>query len=163
MTTDPPPRDRRIVVGVDGSTASRAALRWAVSEAGRTPGTEIVAVHVGRRPHLAPATSYAVQPYGTAPPIERTRRVQLHDIVSTVSQDGPDAPVISEVRIEGEPAAELIRSCRDTDLLVLGTTPHSRLTELALGSVATDCARHAPCPVVLVPATHTDDRERTTT
>ena len=141
-----------IVVGVDGSPASHAALRWAVRHAARDKAT-ITAVEVGHRARLAPGTSYAVQPYGMAPPIERaTHPTRLHDAVQAVRGSIQDAPAIRELHVDGEPGVELTRIAESASMLVLGHTPHGRLTELILGSTATECLRHARCPVVLVPA-----------
>ncbi|HEY7596129.1 MAG TPA: universal stress protein [Actinophytocola sp.] len=140
-----------IVVGVDGSAASVAALRWAITRAMADHCT-ITAVEVRPRVHLAPGTSYAIQPYGTAPPAERLH-TRLHDTVAATVATVADAPEIVEIQLEGDPGVELARAAADHGgMLVLGYHPHSRVSEFLLGRVTGECLRHARRPVVLVPA-----------
>lgn len=136
-----------IVVGVDGSAASIAALRWALTRAADEK-RPITAVEVHEPAHALPGTSYAVQPHGTAPP---TTRTWLHQTVSAVAAALPDAAEVTEVRLHGDPGLELARAGEGEAMLVLGYRPHSRVTEFLLGRVTGDCLRHARCPVVLVP------------
>lgn len=144
-------RTREIVVGFDGSFASHAALRWAINRAAEDDAT-VTAVEVAHRPRLAPGTSYAVQPYGMAPPIERVAQASsLHEAVLAARGTHRSTPVV-ELHVDGEPGVELARIAESAAMLVLGHTPHGRLTELILGSTASDCLRHARCPVVLIPA-----------
>jgi len=145
------PATHQIVVGVDGSAASRAALRWAVRHAG-TVGAAVTAVEVQRQPHVAPGTSYAVQPYGTVPPADRIEHEgRLHTVATEAAASVLGAPPVAELRVQGAPGAELARIAVNADLLVLGHTPHGRVAEFVLGSTAGECLRKARCPVVLVP------------
>ena len=139
-----------IVVGVDGSAASVAALRWAIAQAGaaRCP---IMAVEVRPEVHLLPGTSYALQPYGSAPPVERTRS-RLHETVATTVAALPDKPHVVEIQVQGDAATELTRAANNGgSTLVLGYTPHNRITEFLLGRVTSECLRRSRRPVVLVP------------
>ncbi len=141
-----------IVVGVDGSAASVAALRWAINRAA-AEHTTVTAVEVRPSVHLLPGSSYAVQPYGSAPPIERLRS-RLHDTVAATVATIPDAPPVTELQLHGDPGAELARTASDSgSMLVLGYRPHSRVTEFLLGRVTGECLRHSRRPVVLVPVT----------
>ncbi|MFC8673957.1 universal stress protein [Streptomyces griseorubiginosus] len=63
----------RIVVGVDGSDASRAALRWAAQQARRL-GAEVVAVHAWTPATLAPYACVRGRP---TPAAQRERAAQL--------------------------------------------------------------------------------------
>ena len=101
-------RTREIVVGYDGSSASHTALRWAINRATRDDAT-VTAVEVTHPSRLAPGTSYAVQPYGMAPPIERVgRRSSLHEAVLAARGSHASTPVV-ELRVDGEPGVELTR------------------------------------------------------
>ena len=142
-------RTREIVVGFDGSSASHAALRWAISRATRDDAT-VTAVQVTHRSD--PGTSYAAQPYGMAPPIERVgRKSSLHDAILAARGSHRSTPVV-ESHVDGEPGVELTRISESASMLVLGYAPHSRITELILGSTGSECLRHARCPVVFIPA-----------
>ena len=52
----------------------------------------------------------------------------------------------------GVAARVLLEAARGATQLVLGTRGHGRLVGLLLGSVSQECARHASCPVVIVPS-----------
>jgi len=111
----------------------------------------VTAVEVRSPVRLAPGTSYAPAPYGTAPPLEHLRS-RLHETVTAVRDAMPTAPEITELRLSGEPGVELARVARDATMLVLGHNPHGRTTEFLFGHVTAECLRHAAVPVVLVPA-----------
>jgi nucleotide-binding universal stress UspA family protein len=142
-----------IVVGLDGSAASAAALRWAVEHAGADHRT-VTAVEVQPPARLAPGTSYMLAPYGTTPPPEHTHSL-LHETVTAVREampDTPNTPEITELRLRGDAGIELARVARNATMLVLGHNPHGKTVEFLFGRVTAECLRHADVPVVLVPA-----------
>jgi nucleotide-binding universal stress UspA family protein len=139
-----------IMVGVDGSAASEAALRWAVERATAEHRT-VTAVEVRAPVRLMPGTSYAPAPYGLTPPPERAHST-LHDTVTAVRRTVRDAPEITELQPRGEAGTELAHLARNATMLVLGHTPHGRTTEFLFGRVTAECLHHAGVPVVLVPA-----------
>jgi len=139
---------KKIVVGVDGSDASVAALQWAIDLAAQT-GADVDAVHVyeiglawidGYQPDIGRWIAEA------AAAAEKL----LKGVVERASADHPDVHVIRTV-IEGPAARTLIAQAADADLLVVGTRGHGGLPGLLLGSVSNQCTHHAPCPVVVVP------------
>jgi nucleotide-binding universal stress UspA family protein len=139
-----------IVVGVDGSAASAAALRWAITHA-KAERNPITAVEVRPRAHPMPGSSYAVQPYGWTPPVERTR-TRLHDTVKAAVAAAEHEPKIVEMQVQGDPGVELARIAHSTgSTLVLGHNPHGRVTEFVFGRVTGECLRRSRQPVVLVP------------
>src|ERR1700733_13334430 len=75
------PADRRIVVGVDGSVESVAALRWACREASLR-GAEVHAVHV-REERCHSLASYAVPALSTADDVP----IDIDDLVRSVEAD----------------------------------------------------------------------------
>jgi nucleotide-binding universal stress UspA family protein len=138
----------RIVVGVDGSPAGRAALRYAVQTAARTNGT-VTAISAWHWDGAAIAPLVDATP-GDAK--QRADRVMAAELDSIRSEFGSSVPVTGEV-IQGGPAADvLVRASKDADLLVIGSHGHSRMYHAVLGSVSDRCVRHATCPVVVIPA-----------
>ncbi|KUL24591.1 universal stress protein [Streptomyces regalis] len=122
-----------IVVGVDGSEASMAALRWAAQQA-RALGADVVAVHAwepvesGRAPY-APA---AERPTAAE---QRDQAAQL--LVSTLRQvlGTRIDPIVRAVVLEGPPARVLLRQAQGALLLALGRTAHRQYGLPAMGTV----------------------------
>jgi nucleotide-binding universal stress UspA family protein len=143
------PQTDRIVVGVDGSAASLAALLWAADEA-ELRHAELVAVRAWRasREWLAP---YAVAAARPSPEQERERA--RSGLVADVRRTLGPAPRISvrQELVRGAGASALISRAAGARLLVLGGCPDGHSPEVPPGPVASACLRHPPCPVVLVP------------
>ncbi len=135
----------RIVVGVDGSEQSKAALRWAVAQAELTGGV-VEAVFAWQNPYYW---------YGWSPPEEepfdfeeQARTGLARAIVEAI---GLDQPVRVTPRVvEGIPARVLLDAAQGADLLIVGNRGHGGFTEALLGSVGQHCVQHAPCPVVVI-------------
>jgi nucleotide-binding universal stress UspA family protein len=139
----------KIVVGVDSSKGSRAALRWAYREASiRSCELEVVTVWQFPITTTLPA-------FGAMPTPEDLGGEAERALVSTIAEEGivatGEAPVTILVA-EGAAAAALLDAAKDADLLVVGSRGHGGFAGLLLGSVSQQCATHAPCPVVVVPA-----------
>ena len=64
-------------------------------------------------------------------------------------QCGPAPPVTVQV-ISGSPAAELLDAGHDADLLVVGSRGSGGLSQPGVGSVSSQVAYDAPCPVVII-------------
>lgn len=144
------PEDRpRIVVGVDGSPESKAALRWAGTMARRN-GAVIDAVTVWSIPVTFGWDSvglYGVDWQGDA---EKAVIATVDDVF------GPDRPGdLRTFTLEGDPTLKLIEHAAGAQLLVLGSRGRGGFTGLLLGSVSAKCAAHATCPVLIV---HADDK-----
>jgi nucleotide-binding universal stress UspA family protein len=153
MTTWTSPAGR-ILVGVDGSPGSVAAVRWAASEA-QLRGMRVHVLYVRDRRVPAPA-HYAPRPRsGEAeagwPAGESTVTAVLKKALGAESWAGVQTELA-----EGLPARELIERAAGAEMLVLGGQPGGEVTSPAaqprtpLGPVARDCLRAAPCPVVVV-------------
>lgn len=131
-----------IVVGVDGSEESRAALEWAITEA-RLRQARIHLVTAWYYPPMASAVGDGVFDDTFRNASERT----LADFVATVTDAG--VPVTGDV-VENTPAGALLDAARGADLLIVGSRGHGGFTGLLLGSVSAHLAHHAPCPVLIV-------------
>jgi nucleotide-binding universal stress UspA family protein len=137
---------KRIVVGVDGSPPSRAALSWAAAEAA-DHGADLLVVSVWEPPLIPPGGSPSV---GHLP--GRTKETAADDLVALIREElGENPPVLVQPRVtEGNPAHALIESSEDADLLVVGTRGHGGFAGLVLGSVSQQVAAHAKCPVAVI-------------
>jgi nucleotide-binding universal stress UspA family protein len=134
------PAVRRIVVGVDGSAESVAALRWACREAGLR-GAEVHAVHV-REELCHSLASYAVP--ATSDPAE----VSVEDLVRSVQQDTAPAVALRIETTEGLAARVLLDRGDGADMLILGTSSDMPGAMRSAGPVIRACLRRASCPVV---------------
>jgi nucleotide-binding universal stress UspA family protein len=139
--------DKVIVVGVDGSGESKAALRWAVEEA-RLRRARVEAVHAWWIvPMLEPGDHPAPEATDWNPR-GATERVRAF-IADTVGEQ--TEVEITPVAVQGEQAsAALVDAAKDADLLVVGSRGAGGFSGLLLGSVSQQCAHHAPCPIVIV-------------
>ncbi|WP_409332744.1 universal stress protein [Trujillonella humicola] len=137
----PPPR---VVVGIEDSAMSRAALARAAEEAReRGAELEVLAVH---QPDPYWTDMYAV----AAPPLAESVEA-VRDLAGRIVGEvlGADADV--RLRVEAGAAADrLLRAADGAALLVVGSHSTSRLAAMLLGSIALHCALHAPCPVMVV-------------
>jgi len=142
---------QRIVVGVDGSESSKAALRWAIRQAKLT-GASVDAVSAWRYP-----TGYGWAPVADGEPdFETEAKRTLVEALGEVSGLEPEIPVRPLVA-EGHAAEVLLRTAKGADLLVVGSRGHGGFTSALVGSVSLYCVLHAHCPVLVL----RDRNERT--
>jgi nucleotide-binding universal stress UspA family protein len=137
-----------VVVGVDGSAESVAALRWAAGYAKAT-GAPVRAVIAWHYPDAAGGP-----PVGHAPaPVrqESEQRVQavLDEAVGQAFPGGAANGVETKISY-GHPSQVLIDESGTAALLVVGSRGHSAFTGMLLGSVSLRCVTGALCPVTVV-------------
>jgi nucleotide-binding universal stress UspA family protein len=140
---------KRIVVGLDGSKQSEAALKWAARMA-KGMGSQVIAVYALDVPVYFP------EPYGTPLQFDEEWRAAIRSEFEnkwckplkvsgvryrTVMQDGRAASVIDEVA-DREKA----------DIVVVGRRGRSGVTELLLGSVSHALVLHSKRPVLVISA-----------
>ncbi|HET9117570.1 MAG TPA: universal stress protein [Pseudonocardiaceae bacterium] len=147
---------QRIVVGVDGSAASKAALHWAMEMAGRI-GARLEVIRAWHYP--PPYHEWDARPssYGFLPLLpdrDRAEQVARDELTATTVEVLGAQPSVQfdERVIKGHAADVLIEASTDAALLVVGRHGHNRLQALLLGSVARTCTERACCPVVVIPA-----------
>jgi len=132
----------KIVVGVDGSDHSVAALQWAVDEA-RLRDAEVVAVCTWEFPHAVnPVTWFTIMPE----PFVADAEAALERAINAVSAGS--VPVTSRV-VEGAAALRLVEMSGEADLIVLGSRGRGGFSGLVLGSVSQHVVAHARCPVLV--------------
>jgi nucleotide-binding universal stress UspA family protein len=154
LVTEPVERPRwqeavmeRIVVGVDGSEGSVAALRWAVAEAS-IRGAMVEAVSAFHVPYVGAAS---VMPLMLDPKeFEEAAAAALRKVVSEVDASALPAP-ITELVVEGPASTVLVEAGKRALMLVVGARGHGGLSGMLLGSISRQVTEHATVPVVVVP------------
>ncbi len=141
MTTDPAPASGRIVVGVDGSEPSKAALRWA-ARISAVIGAPIDAVLAWQLPSSL-GWAYPRGDWSPLADAENTLGVTVDAVLAT----RPDGMRLFVE--EGNPAKVLLEHSKGAELLVVGSRGHGGFVGLLLGSVSANCAEHATCPVLV--------------
>lgn len=147
----------RILVCVDGSEGSAAALGWAIALARKTDA-EIVAVHALEVPVYAQA-DVGMGPVYSAPPADPLWWDRLRKATAEAFEQEWCAPLARSglpyrtVLQEGKPASaiEEVADRERPDLVVVGRRGLGGLTELLLGSVSHALVHHARRPIVVVP------------
>ena len=144
----------RIIVGIDGSGHSQRALEWALKEAAlrRVPVT-VLTVHQAVRDNLGFVASYPGDADLTAK-AEAAAQAETEKVLAALGSSRPESVTVSGVN--GIPARELIKAGEGADMIVLGSRGMGGFSRLLMGSVASQVAQHAPCPVVIVRPGHRD-------
>lgn len=136
------PGTHAVLVGVDGSEASTAALDWAVAEARHSSR----ALRVLHALEIRGATA---SPMVVAPLAWDDPYWPLRDARERVVTSAPDLALTTEQTTETATQV-LVRLSHEVDLLVVGTSRQSLVGAAVLGSTAAGVAAHAACPVVVV-------------
>ena len=141
-----------IVVGVDGSQNSHAALRWAIEEA-KLRSVPVEAIAAWTPPALAFPLPDAATPMFVDDEIVEATKKMLEDAVAEAQREGDAAGVsVTAHVVRGTPGQVLLDAAKGAGLLVVGARGHGGFAELLLGSVSSQCVHHAACPVVVVRA-----------
>ncbi len=135
-----------VIVGVDGSAAGRAALRWALAEA-EAHGRPLEVVHAWREPRML------IPPEYDAALVEAGRMDQaaLGLIDRELDVVGADQPAAVEVRrraIDASAGRGLAAASRKAAMVVVGRGAERHF----LGPRAVQVAHHAKVPVAVVPS-----------
>jgi nucleotide-binding universal stress UspA family protein len=137
-----------VIVGVDGSARSHAALQAAMQEAEY------------RKAPIVAVMAYTAQPHAGAPaggPLATTRATDEREVVesrlkseveSALGEAAKDVELRTVAGLAGRGLVETARQV-GAQLIVLAT--RSSLTSI-LGTVSEYVLRNAPCPVLVVPA-----------
>jgi nucleotide-binding universal stress UspA family protein len=138
--------ERRIVVGVDGSRSSKAALRWAVRQAS-IADMVVEAIAAWSIPAYY---GYSLFAEGLqSGDLAGRARGMITEVVDELGEGDAESRISATV-IHGDAAQVLVHASAHAALLVVGNRGHSVLAEALLGSVSQRCLHHAACPVVIV-------------
>jgi nucleotide-binding universal stress UspA family protein len=135
-------RPDRVVVGVDGSAASAAAIAWAAAEADlhRVP---LEVVHAWWYPYVVSGRSFARDA------MRVDAQLVLDDAVRTAREQC--LSTVTGTLQEGDPATGLLEGVRDGDLLVLAPSGHGAIARSLLGSTVNSVLDRVFVPVAVVP------------
>lgn len=137
-----------IVVGVDGSESSLAALRWAIEEAQLRRST-VKAVYTWSAPLTGGGFEYVPTDVLNHEHLAASARRALDEWIDAAGGETAGVEIEREA-VRGAAAHVLVTAAADTELLVIGSRGHGGFAGLLLGSVSQQCAHHARCPVVIV-------------
>ncbi|MGO8939503.1 MAG: universal stress protein [Mycobacterium sp.] len=139
-----------IVVGVDGSSASTAAVRWAAHRAAMS-NTGLTLVHAC--PAVVPGSSLVDWTGPTPAEVQRAQEEQaklLLDDAAATAEDTAGHLHIQTTAIAGAPVPGLLELSKDARMLVVGRRGRVSLADVLLGSVSAAMIHHARCPVAVI-------------
>lgn len=136
----------RIVVGVDGSPSSKAAVSWAARDA-VLRNASLMLVHV---------VSITVPDWRGVPMAgfvewQKERALVMLDAATAVARESAERPldISTEVPIESVVPA-LVDLSKEADMVVVGSRGTGALARVLMGSVSTGLVQHAHCPVAVI-------------
>lgn len=139
-----------IVVGVDGSVGSHAAVRWSAREAvmRRVPLVLVNVLATDVTAAWAMAVPAAPLPAEYFESREQDARAVLAE-AETVAKDAGAVDVTTEL-VQAAAVPGLVDVAKEADMLVVGTRGHGAVKRLLLGSVTTGLLHHSRCPVAVI-------------
>ena len=144
---------RGILVGVDRSASSTAAVNWAARDAALR-NVPLTLMHV-----IAPVVP-AVAPWPEIPipqdyferQDDKARRI-LEDarraVADSTADHGP--PFVYSVVVHGPTVSTLVNESKIADMMVVGCRGEGAFSRVPFGSVSTGLVNYAHCPVAVVP------------
>ncbi|HMQ46786.1 MAG TPA: universal stress protein [Saprospiraceae bacterium] len=143
---------KKILVPTDFSAVANNAYKFA-QQLAQSGEAEITVAHA-----FHPSYDFA-NPYVDVPVVafEEMKREQLDNFVADQAREFAETDVAVKVQpksmlVVGFATEEIVRLSKEYDLIVMGTTGSSNLLDKVFGSVSSHVARHAHCPVMLIPA-----------
>ena len=138
-------RGEKILVAVDGSAFSDAAVDQAISLGGICNSQIFVISVVDLYPEQMEVAPALVE--------KMSEEVRQHLDRAQEKVDESNIPCETIVHMGGAPHQFIVQEAKDKgiDLIVMGTHGRSGIKRVLLGSVAQNVIGHAPCPVLVVP------------
>jgi nucleotide-binding universal stress UspA family protein len=137
-----------IVVGVDGSPEADAALEFAVGEA-RLRGLPLRVVCAWE----PAASAYVGEAFTVTPDAFVAAEHHAEDVLrASLGRVRHEGVQVEALSIEGRAASVLVEQAAGAELLVVGSRGRGAAKRLLLGSVSSEVAHHAACPVTIIPS-----------
>lgn len=130
---------KRVVVGVDGSALSDAALEWAAHHAASLGA--LLEVHCAWGPGYV---------FVTPEEIRRALKKVADKAAQHAVELEPTLKVSKEIHEAASPAKVLIDASDGAEALVVGSRGLGAIKGVLLGSVSRECSHHARCPVIIM-------------
>ncbi|MGD0240237.1 MAG: universal stress protein [Streptosporangiaceae bacterium] len=138
-----------IIVGVDGSGHSQRALELAMREAAiRQVSLTVLTVSEAIRGYYS---GMAIYPDDAVRTEEARQLAQTETDKVLAGLDEPRPASVTVKAVHGFVVEEIISAGWDADMIVVGSRGAGGFTRLMMGSVASQVAQHAHCPVLIVP------------
>ena len=137
-----------IVVGVDGSGHSRRALERAAAEAvAHGAPLTVLTIHQAVRDVYGSVSHYTEDAALT----DKAKEAAQAETDQVLGALGSRPASVAVTAVHGLPVDELIKASQGADMLVLGRRGQGGFARLTMGSVTSQVAHHAHCPVLIVP------------
>lgn len=135
----------KILVGVDGSEQSMAAVDRAIQLAKRDKA-EIILLHVIQLPTVSHYTP------GMLNDVIRAGRGEAKKWLDNIKDEAEDDINIKIAESVGSPTSIIVDYAKkeNVDLILVGTRGRTKLKKILLGSVASGVVTYAPCTVMVV-------------
>ncbi|MFC4223652.1 universal stress protein [Lysinibacter cavernae] len=133
---------QRIVIGIDGSEPSRAAIAWGVERAYRYNAPVLLA-HVVDDSFLSESPVFISEARAAAEQIVASEREYAESL-------NPNVPITTEI-VVGNPAHEFQRLSEGSALVVLGTHKGSKVPGMFFGTKGIKIAAVSKSPVAIIP------------
>ncbi len=147
-----PAEDAFVLVGVDGSAASRRAIRMAAEEA------ELRGVHLRALMAITPYVDALGFVSGPDEQEVQEAEATLSECLAGLADDHPDLVVRADV-VQTHAVEALMRRAASARLVVVGHRGRGVVKSLVLGSVSRELLQRSPCTVLVVRPDPQADRE----
>jgi nucleotide-binding universal stress UspA family protein len=139
-----------IIVGIDGSPESDAAISWAAHDAA-IRGLTLTVVHIESP---AAATWSQVPTLEESPTEQQAEGRSLLEHASVIARgaiaDTAQIHIAGELLSAASPVPALVEHSTEAEMIVVGSRGRGALSRSVLGSVSAGLIRHAHCPVALI-------------
>ncbi|OBK44645.1 universal stress protein [Mycobacterium gordonae] len=145
-----------LVVGVDGSSASNAAVTWAARDAAMR-NAPLTLVHMLST--YVPTFPQIPLPGGVAVWQEEDGRLVLEEAAKLARESAGGAIAVTTELKSSPPISTLVQLSEDADMVVVGSHGRGAVGRVLLGSVSSGVLRGAACPVAIIPDEEQDVRD----
>lgn len=139
---------RAVVVGVDGTRASKTAVEFAFRQASYD-GVPLIVAHATWDPLPFSAAMEQAQTQAEKEDLLEREELLVAETIAGLSEKYPDV-MVDQVYRNGDPAKILADLSLDASLVVVGSRGHRGPITTLIGSVGRRLVEHAQCPVAIV-------------